>query len=89
MQTKKIPERSCIGCKEKKPKRELIRIVRTKEGSGEVDFTGRKSGRGAYFCNSVDCLNKAKKSRALSRALECEIPSEVYERLEGELSKNE
>ncbi|MBQ9937388.1 MAG: YlxR family protein [Oscillospiraceae bacterium] len=89
MQTKKIPERSCIGCKEKKPKRELIRIVRTKEGSVEVDFTGRKSGRGAYICNSVDCLNKAKKSRALSRALECEIPSEVYERLEGELSKNE
>ena len=89
MAVKKVPMRSCCGCKEKKPKRELVRIVRSPEGEVSFDITGRKAGRGVYICNDLACLNKAKKSRALSRALECEIPDEVYEKLEGEMKKDE
>ena len=89
MAVKKVPMRSCCGCKEKKPKRELVRIVRSPEGEVSFDATGRKAGRGVYICNDLACLNKAKKSRALSRALECEIPDEVYEKLEGEMGKDE
>ena len=89
MAVKKVPMRSCCGCREKKPKRELIRVVRSPEGEVSFDITGRKAGRGVYLCNDKACLLKAIKSRALSRALECEIPEEVYERLEGEMEKNE
>jgi len=89
MTVKKVPMRSCCGCREKKPKRELVRVVRSPEGEVSFDITGRKAGRGVYLCPSLSCLAKAKKSRALSRALECEIPEEVYERLEGEMEKNE
>jgi predicted RNA-binding protein YlxR (DUF448 family) len=89
MAVKKVPMRSCCGCKEKKPKRELVRIVRSPEGEVSFDITGRKAGRGVYICNDLSCLAKAKKSRALSRALECEIPDEVYEKLEGEMKKDE
>ena len=87
MAVKKVPMRSCCGCREKKPKRELIRVVRSPEVS--FDITGRKAGRGVYLCNDKACLSKAIKSRALARALECEIPEEVYERLEGEMEKDE
>lgn len=89
MAVKKVPMRSCCGCKEKKPKRELVRIVRSPEGEVSFDITGRKAGRGVYICKDPACLLKAKKSRALSRALECEIPDEVYEKLEGEMEKDE
>jgi predicted RNA-binding protein YlxR (DUF448 family) len=89
MAVKKVPMRSCCGCREKKPKRELIRVVRSPEGEVSFDITGRKAGRGVYLCNDRACLLKAIKSRALSRALECEIPEEVYERLEGEMEKDE
>ncbi len=89
MAVKKVPMRSCCGCREKRPKRELVRVVRSPEGEVSLDITGRKAGRGVYLCSSKDCLLKAKKSRALSRALECEIPEEVFERLEGEIAKNE
>lgn len=89
MAVKKVPMRSCCGCREKKPKRELIRVVRSPEGEVSFDITGRKAGRGVYLCNDKACLLKAIKSRALSRALECEIPEEVYERLEGEMEKDE
>ena len=89
MAVKKVPMRSCCGCREKKPKRELIRVVRSPEGEVSFDITGRKAGRGVYLCNDKACLSKAIKSRALSRALECEIPEEVYERLEGEMEKDE
>lgn len=89
MAVKKVPMRSCCGCREKKPKRELVRVVRSPEGEVSFDLTGRKAGRGAYLCNNRSCLAKAVKSRALSRALECEIPDEVLTLLEGEMEKNE
>lgn len=89
MAVKKVPMRSCCGCREKKPKRELVRVVRSPQGEVSFDVTGRKAGRGVYICPDKACLHKAIKSRALSRALECEIPDEVYARLEGEIGKDE
>ena len=86
---KKIPMRQCLGCREMKPKRELIRVVRSPQGEISVDLTGKKSGRGAYICQNVECLRKARKAKRLERALECQIPDEVYGRLEEELSGSE
>lgn len=76
---KKIPMRQCLGCNEHKPKRELIRVVRTPEGEVVADTTGKKNGRGAYLCPSGECLRRAQKSRRLERALECTIPDEVFD----------
>ncbi len=87
MVTKKVPVRRCVGCNEGKPKKELVRIVRTAAGEISVDLTGKKSGRGAYICPSRDCLAKAQKARRLERALSCQIPPEIYERLAGEVEK--
>ena len=78
---KKIPMRQCLGCRETKPKPELLRVVRSPEGEVSLDPRGKKPGRGAYVCRSADCLRRAVKSRALSRALEAQIPDEVMERL--------
>ena len=89
MKNKKIPLRMCTGCMEMKPKKELIRIVKSPEGEVSVDLTGKKSGRGAYICKSVKCLKKAVKSHRIDRNLECTIPDEVYEKMEKELSENE
>ncbi len=86
---KKIPMRQCLGCNEHKPKRELLRVVRDPEGNVSLDFTGKKSGRGAYICRSVKCLRKAAKSKRIDKNLECVIPDEVYEKMESELSENE
>lgn len=83
---RKQPERQCMGCNEKKPKKELIRIVRTPEGKVELDFTGKKSGRGAYVCRSIGCLKKIKKSGRISRILECEVSDSVWQELEEELN---
>lgn len=81
---KKMPERQCVGCREKKNKNEFIRIVRCAEdGSIAIDRTGKKSGRGAYICPSKECLKKARKK--LGAALGCEIPTEIYEKLEKEI----
>ena len=77
MKQKKVPVRMCVACREGKPKTELIRIVRNKEGAVGVDLTGKAQGRGAYLCPSVQCLEKAIKSRALQRALECELTEEM------------
>ncbi|MBQ9782966.1 MAG: YlxR family protein [Clostridia bacterium] len=85
---KKIPQRQCLGCNEHKPKRELLRVVRSPEGEISLDFTGKKSGRGAYICQSVRCLKKARKSRRIDRSLECTVPEEVYDRMEQELTEN-
>ena len=82
---KKVPMRQCMGCNEHKPKQELLRVVRSPENQVSLDFTGKKSGRGAYICRSVKCLQKARKSRRLDRILECEIPEEVYDAMEQEL----
>ena len=85
MKTKKIPLRMCLGCNEMKPKRELIRVVKNKDGELFVDLTGKLNGRGAYICKNRDCFSKARKARRLERKLECQIPEEVYDKLEGEL----
>ena len=84
---KKIPMRQCLGCREMKPKRELLRVVRSPEGEVSPDTRGKKPGRGAYVCPNADCLKKAIKTRALSRALETEIPEEVMQRLAAELEE--
>ena len=82
---KKIPQRQCMGCRERKAKRELIRIVRTPEGDVKLDFGGKMNGRGAYLCPNPECLKKAIRSKALDRSLEVEIPQEVYDRLQKEM----
>ena len=79
----------CAGCGEHKPKKELVRVVKSPEGEISLDTTGRKPGRGAYVCRSADCLRLARKARRLERAFSCQIPDEVYERMEEELSRNE
>lgn len=78
---KKIPERTCIGCKEVKPKNELLRIVKDKENVISIDLTGKKNGRGAYICASEECLDKAVKSNRLAKAFEQNIDKEIYEDL--------
>ena len=82
---KKLPERTCIGCNEKKLKKELIRIVKNKEGKIFIDKTSKANGRGAYICNNVDCLEKAIKTKRLERTFEMPINSSVYEELRGEM----
>ena len=82
---KKIPMRQCLGCREMKPKRELIRVVRSPEGDISLDFKGKASGRGAYVCPNPQCLKKAIKARALERAFSVQIPPEIYESLEKEM----
>ena len=84
---KKIPMRQCIGCREMKEKRQLIRVVRSPEGEVQVDRKGKMNGRGAYLCPNVQCLRKAIKSRALERGLETAIPAEVYELLEKQMEE--
>lgn len=86
MKVKKIPLRMCTGCMEMKPKKELIRIVKTPEGEVSVDLTGKKSGRGAYICKSTECLEKAFKTKRLSRNLEVSISEEIYDKLKEEIS---
>ena len=83
---KKIPMRLCLGCRQMKPKRELIRAVRSPEGEVSLDFTGKKHGRGAYLCHSADCLGRAVKSKALSRAFGVPIPQSVFDQMEGTLT---
>ena len=85
--TKKLPVRQCLGCNEHKPKPELIRVVRSPEGEISLDTRGKKSGRGAYICHNVKCLNKARKSKRIERALECEIPDEIYDSMEQQLAE--
>ncbi len=90
MAAKKIPMRQCIGCREMKPKQELIRVVRPPEGELTVDFRGKMNGRGAYVCPDTACLKKAVKSKALERALEVSVPETLYAALEAQMegSKN-
>lgn len=82
---KKIPMRQCTGCREMKPKRELIRVVRSPENDISLDFKGKAQGRGAYVCPNPDCLKKARKSKALERSLEISIPAEIYELMEKQM----
>jgi len=82
---KKIPMRQCVGCRTMKPKRELIRVVNSPEGVVSLDFKGKNPGRGAYICYDPECLKKAQKTRALERAFDKPIPSDVYAGLEAQL----
>ena len=82
---KKIPQRQCMGCRERMDKKALIRVVRTTEGNVQLDFSGKLNGRGAYICPNAECLKKARKSKALDRSLEVTIPEDVYARLQKEM----
>lgn len=86
---KKVPQRKCIACQDRDNKKELIRIVKNKEGQIFLDKTGKANGRGAYICNCSECLKKAIKSKALSRAFKVEVSDEVYESLMKEIGDNE
>ena len=87
MKTRKTPMRVCAGCQEQKSKKEMIRVIKTAEGEILLDATGRKNGRGAYLCPSMECLKKAVKSRGLERSFKMAIPKEVYEALEKEMEE--
>ena len=82
---KKIPQRQCMGCRERKAKKELIRVVRGTDGVVSLDFSGKLNGRGAYLCPDLACLQKAQKAKSLERSLEVPIPDEVYDRLVKEM----
>ena len=86
---KKIPLRQCLGCREMKPKKELIRVVRSPEGAVSLDFKGKLPGRGAYVCPSPECLARVRKSRALERAFSAQLPAEVYEALELQMKEGD
>ena len=85
---KKIPQRQCMGCRERKPKREMLRVVRGTDGTVSLDFSGKVNGRGAYVCPDTECLKKAQKSRALERCLETAVPQDVYDRMIREMEAN-
>ena len=86
---KKIPQRQCVGCREMKDKKALLRVVRSPEGEISLDFKGKKPGRGAYLCPDPACLAKVRKSRALERAFESAIPAEVYGLLEQQMEEGD
>lgn len=89
MKEKKLPLRMCAGCGEHKQKRELIRVVKSPQGDISLDLTGRKAGRGAYICPSLECLKKARKARRLENAFSCQIPDLVYDAMEEELKNGQ
>lgn len=82
---RKIPMRMCVGCREMKPKASLLRVVKPQEGDAHIDRSGRAAGRGAYVCNSIDCLKRAEKTRALERALDAKIEEGVFRALEADI----
>ena len=86
---KKIPMRQCIGCGEMKSKKEMMRVLKTAEGTITLDMTGKKNGRGAYLCISGECLEKARKNRGLERSFRRSIPTQVYENLEKEFQRED
>lgn len=88
MQPKKIPLRKCMGCGEMKPKKELVRVVKTPEDEIVLDLTGKRNGRGAYICRDTECLKKARKSKRIEKSFQCQIPDEVYDKMEEELKNN-
>ncbi|MEG2931233.1 MAG: YlxR family protein [Ruthenibacterium sp.] len=89
MTPKKIPLRRCMGCNESKPKKELVRVVKNSAGEIALDRTGKMPGRGAYVCPNAACLAKARKARRFERALDCQIPAEVYDAMAADVEKGE
>ncbi len=88
MPTRRIPMRKCTGCNEMKPKKELVRVVRSPEGEVSLDLTGKKPGRGAYVCRDLECLKKARKAKRFENAFSCVIPDGVYDKMEEELKND-
>ena len=86
---KKVPLRRCNGCMEMKPKKELVRVVKNKEGEISLDLTGKKAGRGAYVCKNLECMEKARKSRRFEKEFACKISSEIFDIIEEELARDE
>ena len=84
MKEKKIPMRMCIACHDMKPKKEMLRIVKPKDGEVSIDFTGKAAGRGAYICDNSECIKKLRKARLLNKVFSAEIPQEVYDKIEVE-----
>ena len=82
MKVKKIPMRMCVACHESKPKKEMLRVVKPKEGDAFIDFTGKAAGRGAYICDDPACICKLRKARLLNKTFSCDVPLSVYERIE-------
>ena len=89
MQQKKIPMRQCVGCREMKPTKELIRVVKSPEGAISLDFRGKAPGRGAYLCPDAACLKRAVKSKALERGFEMAIPQEIYDDLLAKMEEGD
>lgn len=89
MKQKKVPMRMCLGCQEMKPKKELIRVVKSKENDISIDFTGKKPGRGAYICKSTSCFESARKQKRLERAFETAISEEIYNMLKQQLEEKD
>ena len=87
MKAQKIPMRLCLGCNEMKPKKELMRVVKSSENEISLDFTGKKNGRGAYLCKDVKCFEKVRKSKRLEKSFSCRIDESVYEEMADELGK--
>lgn len=87
MQKKHVPLRMCSGCGEMKPKKELVRVVKSKENEISLDLTGKKAGRGAYVCNNLECLKKARKAKRLERAFSSKIPEEIYDEMERQMAE--
>lgn len=85
---KKIPMRQCVGCREMKSKKEMMRVIKTAENSIELDVTGKKNGRGAYLCMTKECLAGARKNKGLERSFKMSIPDELYEKLEKEFNED-
>ncbi|MBQ6625849.1 MAG: YlxR family protein [Ruminococcus sp.] len=88
MAVKKIPLRKCTGCSQMKDKRELVRVVRSKEGEVSLDLVGKKPGRGAYICKDIECLKQARKAKRIERALDCTISPELYDLMEKEIEND-
>lgn len=84
---RKVPLRKCVGCGEMKSKKEMVRVIKTPEDEILIDMTGRKNGRGAYICSSIECLSKAYKGKGLEKSLKKAVPKEVYEELRKELEQ--
>lgn len=89
MKEKKVPMRMCVGCREMKPKRELIRAVKSPDGEVSLDFKGKMPGRGAYLCPNSECLKKAMRSKALERAFSVQIPENIYDDLRRQMEENQ
>jgi predicted RNA-binding protein YlxR (DUF448 family) len=89
LKQKKVPLRMCLGCQEMKPKKELLRIVKDKEGNISIDFNGKKPGRGAYVCRIAECFERARKEKRLERAFEAPVSNEIYETLKTQLEEND